>query len=323
MSTGAIRSAFSGPDFKCTIACDAVSRWYGKVIAINGVTVNIGQGVVGLLGPNGAGKSTLLKLLVGLLRPTSGSISVLDRPAFGTPETRAQIGYCPEHDHFYEEMTGLKFVTVMTQLHGFGRAEAVLKARSALERVGLAATDIESSKSISEYSKGMRQKVKLAQALSHDPNIVVLDEPLTGTDPVSRHQIGELCRQLGEEGKTVIISSHVLQEVERITNEFILIDRGRLLAKGNVRDIRELIDQHPHRIELIVSDPRALAAKLVSTPFVSGVTVTGEYSVICETGRPDDCYEAIPKLAEGANVTIRKMTSPDNNLEAVFRYLTR
>ena len=121
----------------------------------------------------------------------------------------------------------------------------------------------------------------------------------------------------------MIISSHVLQEVERITNEFILIDRGRLLAKGNVRDIRELIDQHPHRIELIVSDPRALAAKLVSTPFVSGVTVTGEYSVICETGRPDDCYEAIPKLAEGANVTIRKMTSPDNNLEAVFRYLTQ
>ena len=323
MSESMQPSAFGGPGFIPTVSCDSASRWYGKVIALNGVNIKIGKGVVGLLGPNGAGKSTLLKLLVGLLRPTSGSVDVFDKPAFGTPETRHRIGYCPEHDYFYEEMTGFAFVTAMTQLHGFNISDASARSRAALQKVGFEASDIDGKKTIGEYSKGMRQKVKLAQALAHDPEVVVLDEPLTGTDPVSRHQIGDLCRQLGEEGRTVIVSSHVLHEVERITTEFILIDRGRLLAQGNVRDIRDLIDQHPHRIELVVSDPRRLASVLVATSVVSGLTITGDHSMVCETASPDACYAAIPRVARQANVVIRKMTSPDNNLEAVFRYLTR
>jgi len=313
----------SGPEYPSAIVCSEVSRWYGKVIALNGVTLEIGPGVVGLLGPNGAGKSTLLKLIVGLIRPTNGSISLFGRPAFGTPELRIHIGYCPEHDSFYENMTGLDFVTAMTRLHGFDAHEATARSHAALKRVGLDTSEINGAKAIGAYSKGMRQKVKLAQALAHDPEVLVLDEPLTGTDPVSRHQISDLCRSLGAEGKTVILSSHVLQEVERITDEFILIDKGRLLAKGNVREIRRLIDQHPHRIELVLDKPRLLAEQLVGTPFVSGVTITGECSLVCETAKPDACYDAIPSLARAANVVIRKMTSPDNNLEAVFRYLTR
>ncbi|MEC8024421.1 MAG: ABC transporter ATP-binding protein [Myxococcota bacterium] len=323
MSETSVRSAFSGAEFQPSIVCSSASMWYGKVIALNDVSFDVGSGVVGLLGPNGAGKSTLMRLLVGLLRPTSGSVTVFGQPAFGSTAVRSCVGYCPEHDYFYEDMTGLDFVRTMTQLYGYSPSESLQRAKYALDRVGLPTAASGGRKRIREYSKGMRQKVKLAQALAHEPDLLVLDEPLTGTDPMSRHQISELCRQLGDEGRTVIVSSHVLHEVERITHEFILIDRGRLLAKGNVRDIRQLIDQHPHRIELVVTDSRALASRLISEPYVSGVTVTGSCSLLCETVSPDACYDALPRLALESGVLIRKMSSPDNNLEAVFRYLTR
>ena len=306
-----------------TVACKRVSMWYGDVIALNEVTFEVSAGVVGLLGPNGAGKSTLMRTLVGLLRPTDGDVWVLNETIHTSLAARRRIGYCPEHDHFYEDMTGLEFVTVMTQLHGHKRGDARQRAARALDRVGLPIRGVADKKRISEYSKGMRQKVKLAQVLAHAPDIIILDEPLTGTDPVSRHQISELCRQLGDEGKTIVVSSHVLHEVERMTDEFILLDRGRLLAQGNVRAIRKLIDQHPHRIEITVTDARVFASRLMSHPSVSGITLTSERSLTCETSAPDACYAALPQLAEAAKVVIRKMTSPDNNLEAVFRYLTR
>ncbi len=299
------------------------ARWYGDVIALNGVSLQIDSGVIGLLGPNGAGKTTLLRMIAGLLKPTAGTVAIDGQSTWANPALMRQVGYCPEHDFFYEDMTGHEFVTLMTQLHGFTKSEARERSAALLERVRLPLGAGGDNKPIKAYSKGMRQKVKIAQALAHDPQVLILDEPLTGTDPVSRVQISDLCKELGEGGRTVILSSHVLHEVERVTGEFILIDKGRLLAQGNVYQIRALIDRHPHRIELYCNHPRQLAAELVARPHVSGVTVKGEYGLVLQTSTPDECYEQIPAAATAAGVTITRMTSPDNNLEAVFRYLTR
>ncbi len=304
------------------IAVKDVARWYGHVIALKGITAEIGPGAVGLLGPNGAGKTTLLKLIAGLLRPTEGTVMVLGEPVWGNTALTRRIGWCPEHDSFYEDMTGHQFVTLLTKLHGFTTLEAQKRSARALERVRMPLAEGGATKKISTYSKGMRQKVKLAQALAHDPDVLILDEPLTGTDPLSRVQISDLCQELGAEGKTVLVSSHVLHEVERITKQFVLIDRGRLLAQGSVSEIRSLIDQHPHRLKLVCSDPRALGAALVARPHVRGVEVLGTKTLVLHTHDPDPCCGDIPRVAVDHGVTIFELTSPDNNLEAVFRYLT-
>lgn len=304
-----------------TIQLTEASRWYGDVIALNGLDLSFGPGVTGLLGPNGAGKTTLLRLIVGLIRPTTGTVQVLGEPAFGSVEIRRRVGYCPESDRFYEDMTGLDFVTLMTRLNGFDKKEARERAAAALERVRLE-REASEKKVIGAYSKGMRQKVKLAQALAHEPEIIILDEPLTGTDPLSRHQISDLCRDLGQAGCTVIVSSHVLHEVERMTRQFVLIDRGRKLAEGDVHAIRALIDRHPHSIELACSDARRLAAALVALPHVLGVDVSTDQILTVRTSDPDDAYDAIVRVALSMGVDLHRLRSPDNNLEAVFRYLT-
>lgn len=306
------------------IALSEASRWYGSFIALNGVTLELGRGVFGLLGPNGAGKTTLLRLVTGQVRPTTGTVTVHGAPAWDNVEVRSRIGYCPEHDRFYEDMTGLEFVTLMTRLHGFSAVEASARAEKALIDARLPPDEGSATKPIADYSKGMRQKVKIAQALAHDPDVLILDEPLTGCDPLSRHHISALCKELGAQGRTVVLSSHVLHEVEGVTREFVLIDRGRLLAEGNVQKIRALIDEHPHRIEVHCSAPRRLAALLAAEPHVSGLELpAGDEALVVETTSPDACYAAIPRTALEAGIRVRKLTSPDNNLEAVFRYLTK
>ena len=310
------------PSDRLTIAASGLSRWYGQVIALNDVTVGLRSGVTGLLGPNGAGKTTFLRLVVGLVRPTGGHVKVLGQDPFTTVEGRRQLGYCPEHDHFYEDMTGLEFVTLMTRLLGFSAADAKKRATIALERVRLDGDDAR-RKPLSHYSKGMRQKTKIAPALAHEPDIIVLDEPLTGADPVSRHEISELTKELGRLGHTVVVSSHILHEVERVTQNFVLIDHGRLLAEGNVTEIRNLIDKHPHRIQIVCDRPRDLAATLARIPDIAGLDLPPDGTLTVLTRRPDACYGAIARLAVESGITIRKLTSPDNNLDAVFRYLTR
>ncbi len=303
------------------ITTERLSRWYGQVIALNDVSVTIEQGIVGLLGPNGAGKSTFLRLVVGLMRPTSGALRVLGAVPADEIAWRRRFGYCPEHDNFYEDMTGLEFVETFARLSGFAAGDARRAAAKTLDRVRLAESDY-AKKQIRQYSKGMRQKVKIAQALVHEPELVVLDEPLTGADPVSRHEINELLKELGRAGHTVVVSSHVLHEVERVTQRFILIDKGRLLAEGTVGEIRALIDKHPHRIELSTPDPRGLAARLVAEPTVVSVNIT-ESGLTLETREADGCYAAIGRLAGESGIPVLRMVSPDNNLDAVFRYLTR
>jgi ABC-2 type transport system ATP-binding protein len=296
-----------------------VSKWYGNVIGLNKLSLRIAAGVTGLLGPNGAGKSTLLQLATGQLRPSQGKVQVLGQPAWNNPALMRQIGLCPEQDAFYEWMTGLDFVRTCACLTGLRRAEADEAARAALATVGMTEN---MNRAIRGYSKGMRQRTKLAQALVHQPRVLFLDEPFTGTDPVARHDLIEVIRDLGVGGCSVLVSSHVLHEVQALTPRIILLHRGRLVAEGHVQQIRDLIDAHPHRIVLVSDDYRALAATVVGWDDVEGVKLMGRDSaVMVETRQPDKFYSRLPALAVQQGAGIREVYSEDDNLEAVFKYL--
>ncbi len=296
-----------------------VSKWYGQVIGLNNLTLTIPQGVSGLLGPNGAGKSTLLQLVTGQLRPSQGEVRVLGRTVWNNPGLNHFIGLCPEQDAFYEWMTGWDFLHTCARLSGLGRAEAREATAQALELVGMTE---HMGRAIRGYSKGMRQRTKLAQALVHDPEVLFLDEPLTGTDPVARRDLMDIIARLGQEGKSVVVSSHVLHEVQAVTPNIILLNHGRLVAQGNVREIRDLIDKYPHRIVLICANYRALAAKVVGFEDVEGVKMLPkERGVLVETRAPDAFYSRLPRLSLEDGTAIQEVYSDDDNLEAVFRYL--
>jgi len=293
------------------------SRWYGPVIALNDVTTTVGPGVTGLLGPNGAGKSTFLKLAAGQLAPSQGEVRVLGKTAWGSPELFHRVGVCPETDAFWEGLTGLQFLLALLRLTGFDDAECRRRADHALEQVAL--TEARDRK-IGGYSKGMRQRIKMAQSLGHDPQVLLLDEPLSGMDPVNRRRIVDLVKKLGREGRTVLVSSHILHEVEAMTRRVLLIHNGRILAEGDVREIRDLMDEHPHTVALRARDPRALARAVVGAPHVLSLTfgAEGEW-VTVQTARPDEFYSAVVDAAVEAGVS--EMYSPDENLESVFKYL--
>jgi len=293
------------------------SRWYGPVIALNDVTTAIAPGVTGLLGPNGAGKSTFLKLVAGQLAPSQGEVRLLGAPAWGSPELFHRVGVCPETDAFWEGMTGWQFLTALLRLTGFDESECRKRAEAALVQVDLVAAK---DRKIAGYSKGMRQRVKLAQALAHDPEVLLLDEPVTGMDPVNRRRVVDLVKRLGKEGKTVVVSSHILHEVEAMTRRVLLIHNGRILAEGDVREIRDLMDEHPHTVSIRAREPRSVARALVAAPSVVSLAFgpEGEWVTI-QTARPDDLYTALQDVAVEAGVS--EMFSPDENLESVFRYL--
>jgi ABC-2 type transport system ATP-binding protein len=293
------------------------SRWYGPVIALNDVTTTVGPGVTGLLGPNGAGKSTFLKLAAGQLAPSQGEVRVLGKPAWGSPELFHRVGVCPEADAFWEGLTGLQFLMALLRLTGFDDGECRRRADHALEQVAL--TEARDRK-IGGYSKGMRQRIKMAQSLAHDPQVLLLDEPLSGMDPVNRRRVVDLVKKLGREGRTVLVSSHILHEVEAMTRRVLLIHNGRILAEGDVREIRDLMDEHPHTVALRARDPRALARAVVSSPHVLSLTfgAEGEW-VTVQTARPDEFYTSVVDAAVEAGVS--EMYSPDENLESVFKYL--
>lgn len=303
------------------VALRGVSKWYGNVIGVNDLTLAIGAGVTGLLGPNGAGKSTLLQLLTGQLRPSRGEVRVFGQQPWNNAPLMARIGLCPEQDAFYEWMSGWQFVFNLARLGGMPRAEASEATAQTLERVGM--TEY-MHRAIRGYSKGMRQRTKMAQALVHEPDVLFLDEPLAGTDPVARRELIDIIVELGRKGKSVLVSSHVLYEVEALTREIVLLHRGRLLAEGNVRQIRDLIDKHPHRIVLVSDHYRALAARLVTDDDVSGVTfVPKDRVVVVETRRPDLFYGRLPAIALEDGTLIEEVYSEDDNLEAVFKYLVK
>jgi len=302
------------------VAADHLSKWYGQVIGLNDVTVSVPPGITGLLGPNGAGKSTFMKLITGQLRPSQGAVTVLGEPIWKNPKLYFRVGFCPEQDAFYDRMTGLEWVSALVRLNGFSEKEAGQAAEAALTSVDLMDA---ANKKIGAYSKGMRKRVKLAQAIVHDPEMLILDEPLSGMDPLARRRTMKMIREWARQGKSVLVSSHILHEVESMTSNILLINNGRILAEGNVHQIRDLIDEHPHTVYVKAADPRGLAreflarADVISLRFEPG-------AVIVETGKPDEFYSRLTELvAEGACGAVEEVSSPDDNLQAVFKYLVK
>jgi ABC-2 type transport system ATP-binding protein len=297
-----------------------LSKWYGQVSGLNDVTATIPPGITGLLGPNGAGKSTFMKLITGQIKPSKGSVTVFGEPMWGNPAIYRRIGFCPEQDAFYDRMTGLEWVTALVRLNGLTEAEAASAATSALERVELMDA---ANKKIGAYSKGMRQRVKLAQALVHDPELLILDEPLSGMDPLMRRKTVRLIKDWARGGKHIVVSSHILHEIEAMTSNILLINNGRILAEGNVHSIRELIDTHPHTVYVRGADPRALARKFLAEDDVLSLRFEPD-AVVIETTKPDAYYARLTQLATtGEAGAVDEVTSPDDNLQAVFRYLVK
>ena len=301
------------------VAFHNVSKWYGNVIGVNKLSVQIGPGVTGLLGPNGAGKSTFLQLATGQLQPSQGTVRVLGRTVWNNFALNRSIGLCPEQDAFYEWMTGWDFVHTCARLSGMSRAAAGDAAGHTIETVGMTKNR---DRAIRGYSKGMRQRIKLAQALVHNPHVLFLDEPLTGTDPVARRDLMNIIQRLGGEGKSVLVSSHVLHEVQSLTPNIVLLNHGRLVAEGQVRQIRDLIDKHPHHIKLVCDEYRRLATRLVAWDDVEGVRLLpDEQGILVETRSPDAFYSRLPALSLEDGLAIKSVYSDDDNLEAVFKYL--
>jgi len=302
------------------VTADHLSKWYGQVIGLNDVSVSVPSGITGLLGPNGAGKSTFMKLVTGQLRPSKGSIAVLGEPIWQNPKLYFRIGFCPEQDSFYERMTGLEWVTALVRLNGVSDADADAMARRAIEAVDL--TDA-SNKKIGAYSKGMRQRIKMAQAIAHDPELLILDEPLSGMDPLMRRRTIRMIKEWGRAGRSIIVSSHILHEIESMTSNILLINQGRILAEGNVHQIRDLIDEHPHTVYVKADQTRALAREFLAYDDVLSLKFE-EGAVVVQTGRPDAFYARLTDLAASESLgAIHEVTSPDDNLQAVFQYLVK
>lgn len=294
-----------------------LSKWFGEVVALNNLTVTIEEGVTGFLGPNGAGKSTFMKLALGLYTPSRGYIKILGGAPRNNPAVLQQIGYCPEIDHFYDGMTGYEFVYWLNRHWGMSARTAAFEAEAALEMVHMTARMHDP---IEEYSKGMRQRTKIAQALALKPRLLFLDEPMTGLDPKGREEMFRLIRQLGDSGASVVFSSHILYEVERITDSVVLIYNGTILAHGKVNEIRDLLDEYPRTITVFTPEPRALAAHFNEAGDIISIHFT-QNALVLKTRDPNACYQRLNAIAlNGAEV--RGIQCDDDNLQSVFAYLT-
>ena len=300
------------------VVADNCSKWYGHVLGVSDVSWKLAGGIVGLLGPNGAGKSTLIKMMGGLLQPSRGSLTVYGQSPFHDVRVRRRIGYAPEHESTWDELSALELVTAMARLAGVPAGKADKAAKDALDQMGMASSMY---RRVRGFSKGMRQRTKLATAIAHDPDFLLLDEPLTGVDPIARVDIVERIKRLGEAGKTIVVSSHVLYEIEALTSDIVVIYRGQVLAEGNVYEIRKLIDRHPHRIRVECDQPRVIAAALAPEDHVARLSFE-RGGLVLETRDPDRCYDQIAKAVIAGNVAVTALSSPDNNLGAVFEYLT-
>jgi ABC-2 type transport system ATP-binding protein len=302
------------------VTTEHLSKWYGQVSGLNDVTVTVPPGITGLLGPNGAGKSTFMKLITGQLKPSKGAVHVLGEPIWDNPTLYQRIGFCPEQDAFYERMTGIDWVTALVRLNGLSQDAARAAAERALTAVDLMEA---ANKKIGAYSKGMRQRVKMAQAIVHEPDLLILDEPLSGMDPIMRRRTIRQIKDWARAGKSIIVSSHILHEVEAMTSNILLINNGRILAEGNVHQIRDLIDTHPHTVFIRVADPRALARTLLVEDGVISMRFEPG-ALVVETARPDAFYARVTQMAaSGEAGVIDEVTSPDDNLQAVFQYLVK
>jgi len=292
-----------------------VTKAFGDVVAVSDVTFGVGAGVTALLGPNGAGKSTLFRIMCGLTTPSQGEVRVLGVDARRDRDVRGRIGLAPQQDGLFDRVSALGFVVIAAQT--FGVADYEDAARAALDQVKLDADD---PKPVGSFSKGMRQRVKLAAALVHDPDVLILDEPLTGLDPVQRNRMIAFFHELGESGKCLLVSSHVLDEVARLGSRVLVIAQGRLAATGDYRALRNLMDDRPHRIRIAADGARVLAAALVDRSLVDGVSVRGDELVV-DTNDVDRFGRAIAVTAQQLDIRLREVEPLDDDLESVFRYV--
>lgn len=299
-----------------TIVLDHVSKWYGDIVAVSDISFSVGPGVTGLLGPNGAGKSTTLKMMAGLQPPSSGSVTIDGMSARGNPMAYRNLGLVSEHEVIYPFMTGREFVRFNAKL------QKLPDVNDATERaISLVDMQKAADRKVGGYSKGMRQRIKVAGALVHDPNVILMDEPLNGTDPVQRAQLIRLIRQLGRAGKTVVVSSHVLVEVERFAEDILVVINGKLAAAGDFRAIRERIDAHDHEIRISTSDSRKLAALLIGHPLVKSVQIDQQDRLVVGTTEVREFYRLVPHLAREGGVRLFEIQPTDDSLTSVFSYL--
>ncbi len=296
-----------------------LSKWYGNVLGLSDVTIQIEPGVTGILGPNGAGKSTFLKLITGQIKPNIGKVIIDGERVRNNYPLFSRIGFCPEQDSFYEEMTGWEFLIWLLRLHHFPISEIKEKAQRSLEIVELTS---DKDRIIKSYSRGMRQRLKFAQAIAHDPRIIILDEPLNGLDPLGRRKLIRLIKDYGREERTIIVSSHVLPEIEAMTKRIVLIHQGKIFAQGNIHYIRDLIETHPHIISIKCSQPRELASRFIREDYVLKVHFgSTPDALLVETNNRDKFFSLLPSMLAETDIQVEEITSPDDNLQAVFDYL--
>ena len=296
---------------------DHVSKWYGPVIGVNQVTLELHPGITGLVGSNGAGKSTLMRLATGQLRPDLGRVQVAGRDAWGAA-AKAQVGYSPDGDCFYEEMSAGEFVSTMARLYGFPRREARRRAGEILELVGMAS---DAQRRLRGCSKGMRQRVKVAQALVHDPQVLILDEPLSGIDPIGRQEFLTLFRELAGRGKSLLVSSHELEELEKLTDHVAVMAQGRIAAVGTLARIRDLLDEHPLSVLVTTDQPRSLAAALWALPDVTGVEVGEGDTLVVKARNPQRFFHDFAGLVLEEDYQIEYLKTLDDSAHAVLGYL--
>ncbi len=301
-----------------------VTRLYGKVLGVNDISLSLPVGAYGLLGPNGAGKSTLLNLLIGQLKPTRGTVRVLGENPRNNPRLMRRIGYCPSFEGMYSGVGGFEWVEFLLRMQGFSGADAKRRATEALERTGMTHA---MHRPISSYSRGMRQRTKLAQAISHDPELLILDEPLSGLDPVGRAQMTELLREWIRMGRSVVIASHVLHEVEALTQSFLLISGGRLLASGTAEEVHELLFNVPLEMHIRCNDVRRLAAMLLQDKLADsariGHTDAGDEELVLQTTKTGQLTSFLPQWIRDEGLQIFEMRTADDSLQSLFNSLMK
>jgi len=317
--TAAVRPAANPAASDQMIVFEDVSKFYGEVLGVNRVDLKIAPGITSLVGPNGSGKTTLMNLMTGLLKPTSGRIRVLGMSPDEPEQLFRRVGYCSQFDSFPRGATARSFIEFYLRVHGYTKQEADDMAHRALERVSmLEAAD----RKVSAFSKGMRQRVRLAQSIAHDPSVLVLDEPLNGLDPMARAEIIRLFRQLADQGMFLIISSHILHEVDMMSDSVVLIHNGYIVAEGDVHGVRDEIDDHPIQILIRCDRPQVLAARLFENEYTVEARIHDDRNgLFVKTRRPDDFYLLINKLITEQNLQVESVAPVDDDLNAVYQYL--